>query len=93
MPLEVDKFEQAEDLPIDKDSAAGKNQESILAFLTDHPFAAFTQREIQEELEIEKPACVFVALHALLRKGKVVQKKVESHIYWIISREEIEDES
>jgi len=87
VPMPVNEFEEAEDLPIDKPKTVGKNQDAIHNFLEDNKELAFTQTEIQQELEISKPACVYVALHALLRKDKITRQMINKIIYWAIKEE------
>ena len=84
MPLEIDDFDSREHLPIDRTKVIGRNQDAIYKFLKEHPEDAFSQAEIQRALDIEKPACVYVALHALKRRNDVTSKRVGSIIYWVV---------
>lgn len=60
----------------------GHNQRRILEMLRSTPLVAYSQGEIQEELEIKFPSAVNSALHSLQSKGCVDVKIVNGIQYW-----------
>ena len=60
----------------------GNNQKEILTFLQERPDEAFTQTEIQQELNIEHSPSVNATLHSLRLRSLITCKKLENKNYW-----------
>lgn len=60
----------------------GSNQREILSFLREHPDEAYTQSEVQLELDIRYAPSVNASLHSLRLRGLVTCKMVNGKNYW-----------
>lgn len=60
----------------------GRNQQRIMELLKEGSLAAYSQGEIQRELDIKFPSAVNSALHSLQSKGCIEARIVEGIQYW-----------
>ena len=80
MPISAEEFfEQAVQK---KMKFKGLNQREILSFLREHPEEAYTQSEIQMELDIRYAPSVNASLHSLRLRRLVTCKMINGKNYW-----------
>lgn len=82
MALKKEEFERGIVPVVSLSRTDGRNQQRIVALLKTNPLTAYSQGEIQRELEIKYPSAVNSALHSLQVKGCIEVRIVEGIQYW-----------
>lgn len=80
MPVPAEEF--VEDAIPKKLNFQGNNQKEIITFLQKHQEEAFTQTELQQELNIKHSPSVNATLHSLRLRGLITCKRLNNKNYW-----------